>query len=121
MIGCTVLLCFISFIKSVVFKYTCTCIHYILHVCTCTVPYISLFLGAVYRGKYRNEHVAIKEFLTQAQAESGYDEFDDMGAQQAHQVQLYYSIIQCTHYCIHTCVILYHNCDFIPFLLVSTR
>ena len=53
------------------------------------LPYISLFLGAVYRGKYRNEHVAIKEFLTQAQAESGYDEFDDMGAQQAHQVQLY--------------------------------
>ena len=55
--------------------------------------------GAVYRGKYRNEHVAIKEFLTQAQAESGYDEFDDMGAQQAHQVQQLY----CMWY-VHTTV-----------------
>ena len=65
---------------------------------------VHFVLGAVYRGKYRNEHVAIKEFLTQAQAESGYDEFDDMGAQQAHQVQLYTAlhvhvyvvVIQCT-------------------------
>ena len=37
--------------------------------------------GAVYRGRYRNENVAIKEFLTQSQAESGYDEYDDMGGQ----------------------------------------
>ena len=42
----------------------------------------------MYRGKYRNENVAIKEFLTQAQAESGYDEYDDMGGQASYQVLL---------------------------------
>ena len=35
--------------------------------------------GAVYRGRYRHEPVAIKEFLTQSQAEAAYDE-DDQGA-----------------------------------------
>ena len=44
--------------------------------------YIMLFVfsGAVYRGKYRHENIAIKEFLTQSQAESGYDEYDDPNA-----------------------------------------
>ena len=33
--------------------------------------------GAVYRGKYKHESVAVKEFLTQSQVEAVYDEFDD--------------------------------------------
>jgi hypothetical protein len=36
--------------------------------------------GAVYRGKYRNESVAIKEFLTQSQAEAFGDD-DGQAAQ----------------------------------------
>lgn len=33
--------------------------------------------GAVYRGKYKHEPVAVKEFLTQSQVEAVYDEYDD--------------------------------------------
>ena len=50
--------------------------HLLLSLClfyTCTNT------GAVYRGRYRHEPVAIKEFLTQSQAEAAYDE-DEQGA-----------------------------------------
>ena len=42
-------------------------------------PHIYAQTGAVYRGRYRHEPVAIKEFLTQSQAEAAYDE-DEQGA-----------------------------------------
>ena len=40
--------------------------------------------GAVYRGKYRNETVAVKEFLTQTQAETLYETDDSPAAFDPH-------------------------------------
>ena len=71
----------------------------------------------MYRGRYRNENVAVKEFLTQSQAESGYDE-DDLGGAQVYQVSVQYMYVSymtsndCTMH-VHVyykllCAIMYH-------------
>lgn len=42
---------------------------YIHEQCECFSPICTTYIGAVYKGKYRREVVAVKEFLTASQAE----------------------------------------------------